>query len=72
MLKGRLTSPYRELKERGITQENWLDSLDQMSDEEVSAMLKIDPRSGKWEDFLRSSPSTTPRKLAEGIRDFSL
>ena len=71
-LQGRLEPPYWELAQRGITQNNWLDNLDNMTDEEVYAMLKSDPRGGKWEDFLRASPSMTPRKLAEGIRDFSL
>ena len=69
---GHLVSPYRELSERGITQDNWLNHLKEMSDEEITAMLDIDPRHKMWEDSRRANPEITDRQRAEGLYYFGI
>ena len=39
----------RETKEKGITQENWLDYLDNVTDSEITAMLNREPLRGSFQ-----------------------
>lgn len=68
----RYFSPYREMRERGITQENWLDNLDRMTDSEITAMMNIDPRHQMWEESRQANPSITDRQRAEGLKYFGI
>ena len=38
-----------ETKEKGITQENWLDYLDNLTDSEITAMLNREPLRGSFQ-----------------------
>ena len=70
---GRLKFPWKELEERGITQENWLDHLDEMSDPEITAMLDTEPGWKKRLDEERKAqPSISDRKRAEGMKYFGI
>ena len=68
----RLASPYKELSERGITKNNWLEHLDEMEDSEITAMLNIDPPVNRecLDEERKARPSLTDRMRAEGMRDF--
>lgn len=65
-------NPYRESSERGITQENWLNNLDKMSDSEITAMLDVDSRHELWQEDRKAHPSTSDRQRTEGLRDFGI
>lgn len=61
-----------QLKQKGITQENWLQNLDSLSDPEITALLN--QNAGKWQKRLDeervAQPSVTDRARAECLRDF--
>ena len=67
-------SPYKEMRERGITEENWLDNLDSLTDKEVTAMLNLSSknRKGNLDEERKASPDISDRQRAELIRDFVL
>ena len=68
----RLASPYKELSERGITKNNWLEHLDEMEDSEITAMLNIDSGVSRkrLDEERKAQPDLTDRMYAEGMRDF--
>ena len=65
-------SPYQELMESGITEENWLDNLDNLADEEVTAMLNLAVKDRRWDldDSREKFPNITDRQRAELMRGF--
>ena len=67
-----LKSPFRELEQRGITLENWLDHLDEMTDEEITPMLNlaVKNRLPHLEEERKASPDISDRRRAEIMRGF--
>ena len=60
------------LKERGILFNNYLSHLDEMKDEEITAMLNLEPRRKSLDEARKARPSLTDRMWAEGMRDFGI
>ena len=58
------------IRDRGITQENWLQHLDTMSDEEITYMLDREPGKARLDEERKANPSITDRIWAETLRDF--
>ena len=58
------------LKKRGITQENWLQNLDNMSDSEITEMLNLRPFRKRLDEERKAQPSLTDRDRAECLRYF--
>ena len=57
------------LRARGITQENWLRHLDQMTDQEITVMLTREWGKARLEEDRKAYPHTTDRARAEYERD---
>lgn len=82
--------PYsveKSIKAKGLTQDNYLQHLDEMTDEEITYMLDMDPQYSKEAQETRQALQTTPkeewsrrglvsvstdRKLAEYINDLGI
>lgn len=67
---GRKSQPFRDLEKRGITEENYHLHLEEMSDQEISAMLDLTEGKSVMEEQRKAQPSLTDRRLAEILRDF--
>lgn len=69
---GRMKSPFRELQERGITQENWLNHLDEMTDEEITPMLNREVKGmlPSLEAARKARPEITDRERAETMKRY--
>lgn len=60
------------MAERGILFNNYLSHLDEMTDEEITAMLNREPRRDGLEEERKAQPSITDRTRAEFMRDFGI
>lgn len=57
------------IKAKRLTQENWLNHLDAMTDEEIEYMLQREPDAKRIAEERKAQPMPV-RKLAEEMRDF--
>ena len=57
-------------KSRGITQENWLQHLDELSDEEITFLLDQEAGKRRLDEERKANPSISDRTRAEYMRDF--
>ena len=71
-IPGRLAQPFRDLEKRGITRENWLDNLDQMTDSEITVMLNLRPDKKILDESRKASPSISDRNRAEAMKYFGV
>ena len=55
---------------KGLTQDNWLDHLDAMTDEEITYMLDREPDAKRIAEERKAQPSLSDRTRAEFRRDF--
>lgn len=64
-----------KLRARGITQKNWLQHLDDMTDQEITIFIdaEVGPKElKKLNEQRKARPSITDRMRAEGMRDFGV
>lgn len=66
-LKERAMEPF---KSRGITQENWLQHLDELTDEEITYLLDQEPGKERLDEERKADPNISDRTRAEFMRDF--
>lgn len=57
------------IKAKRLTQENWLNHLDSMTDEEIEYMLQKEPDAKRIAEERKAQPGSV-RQLAEEMRDF--
>ncbi len=57
------------IKAKRITQQNWLNHLDEMTDEEIELMLSTEPDAKRIAEEREAWPCPV-RQLAEEMRDF--
>lgn len=65
--------PYNleaSIKLKGLTQDNWLEHLDEMTDEEITYMLDREPDAKVIAEERKAQPSLSDRTRAEFLRDF--
>ena len=65
--------PYNleaSIKLKGLTQDNWLEHLDEMTDEEITYMLDREPDAKVIAEERKARPSLSDRTRAEFLRDF--
>lgn len=58
------------IKLKGLTQDNWLEHLDEMTDEEITYMLDREPDAKVIAEERKAQPSLSDRTRAEFLRDF--
>lgn len=58
------------IRAKGLTMENYLDHLDEMTDEEIAFMLNQEPGRERLDEERRADPSISDRTWAEFLRDF--
>ena len=61
---------YKLYESRGISQANWLQHLDEMTDEEITFFLDREPGKERLDEERRARPSISDRTRAEFMRDF--
>ena len=65
--------PYNleaSIKLKGLTQGNWLEHLDEMTDEDITFMLDKEPDAKRIAEERKAQPSLSDRTRAEFLRDF--
>ena len=58
------------LQRKGVTQENWLQHLDELTDEEITSLLDREPNRGQLDEEREARPDISDRTRAEFLRDF--
>ena len=58
------------IKNKGLTMDNYLQHLDEMTDEEITFMLNQEPGRERLDEERKARPSITDRSRAEFLRDF--
>ena len=53
-----------------ITQENWLQHLDELTDEQITEFLNKEPGEARLDEERKAQPTITDRTRAEYLRDF--
>ena len=61
---------YRQKRLEKEAQDNWLQHLDEMTDEEITERLNQEPGRERLDEERRASPDITDRTRAEFLRDF--
>lgn len=59
-----------QIRAKGLTMDNYLDHLDEMTDEEITYMLNQEPGRELLDAQRRADPSISDRTHAEFLRDF--
>lgn len=58
------------IKAKRLTRDNWLNHLDEMTDEEITYMLDREPDAVRIEEERKAQPEISDRTTAEFMRDF--
>ena len=58
------------IKAKGLTLDNYLQHLDEMTDEEITFMLNQEPGRKRLDEERKARPDITDRSRAEFLRDF--
>ena len=58
------------IKAKRLTRDNWLNHLDEMTDEEITYMLDRDPDAVRIAEERNAQPEISDRTTAEFMRDF--
>ena len=58
------------IKAKRLTRDNWLNHLDEMTDEEITYMLDREPDSVRIAEERKAQPEISDRTTAEFMRDF--
>ncbi len=58
------------IKAKGITRENYPWRTDEMTDEEITYMLKLDEGEANYRELHKAHPKTVDREYVEFMRDF--
>ena len=58
------------IQAKGLTLDNYLQHLDEMTDEEITYMLNQEPGKERLDEERAADPSITDRTRAEFMRDF--
>lgn len=58
------------IKAKRLTQDNWLNHLDEMTDEEITYMLDREPDAVRIAEERKAQPEISDRTTAEFMRDF--
>lgn len=56
--------------DRGINQDNWLQHLNELTDEEITFLLDREPGKERLDEERKADPSISDRTRAEYLRDF--
>lgn len=59
-----------KIRAKGLTMDNYLDHLDEMTDEEITFMLNQEPGRERLDEERKADPSISDRTWAEFLRDF--
>lgn len=59
-----------QIRAKGLTMDNYLDHLDEMTDEEITYMLNQEPGRKRLDEERKADPSISDRTRAEFLRDF--
>lgn len=58
------------IKAKRLTRDNWLNHLDEMTDEEITYMLDREPDAVRIAEERKAQPEISDRTTAEFMRDF--
>lgn len=58
------------IKAKRLTRDNWLNHLDEMTDEEITYMLDTEPDAVRIAEERKAQPEISDRTTAEFMRDF--
>lgn len=58
------------IKAKRLTRDNWLNHLDEMTDEEITYMLDMEPDAVRIAEERKAQPEISDRTTAEFMRDF--
>lgn len=58
------------IKSKRLTRDNWLNHLDEMTDEEITYMLDREPDAVRIAEERKAQPEISDRTTAEFMRDF--